>query len=198
MQLKLGIKFEPQNVLPCDGEAIYYPQFFDSDQSNYYFDTLLRFANWKQEPFVIYEKEIMYPRLIAWYPNLDKYSKSTNEVMNILLQIKTQVENISGKSFDSALINQYRNGKDGVAWHRDKELGKYPLIASVSFGATRSFQLKHYQDQDLKAKLNLAHGDFLLMKESMQHYWLHSIRKTAKPVGIRINITFRCMNNIQT
>ena len=87
----------------------------------------------------------------------------------------------------------YRNGKDSNGWHADneKELGRNPIIASVSFGVTRPFHLKHNTIDNQRLKIDLEHGSLLLMKGETQHYWKHQIAKTAKPINERINLTFR-------
>lgn len=183
--------------MPKDGEVLYFPQIFTTDESDQYFKTLLEETPWKQESIVIYGKEMMQPRLTAWYGDHDyKYSGLIMQAKPwtpTLLEIKKQVEAIANKNFNSALLNQYRNGNDSVGWHRDneKELGINPVIASVSFGATRNFQFKHFTEKNLKAEIELTHGSLLLMRGETQHHWLHSIPKSKQAVGTRINITFR-------
>ena len=91
------------------------------------------------------------------------------------------------------LLNYYRNEKDGNGWHADneKELGKNPTIASLSFGANRSFQLKHNQDKTIKRSIILEHGSLLVMKGTTQECYKHQIPKSSKLIGPRINLTFR-------
>jgi alkylated DNA repair dioxygenase AlkB len=110
-----------------------------------------------------------------------------------LLDIKRDIEQMANHQFTSVLLNLYRNGNDSNGWHADneKELGKNPVIASLSLGNPRLFQFKHRNLKDQKYKLILEHGSLLLMKGEMQHYWLHQIPKTKKKVGERINLTFR-------
>ena len=113
---------------------------------------------------------------------------------NLLLQkIKSEVEKVAETTFSTVLLNKYRDGKDSNGWHADneKELGLNPIIASVSFGAERVFQLKHNFDKDQKQSIILQHGSLLLMKGTTQHFWKHQIPKTAKTIGSRINLTFR-------
>jgi alkylated DNA repair dioxygenase AlkB len=137
--------------------------------------------------------------LTALYGNEGKpYSYSNIKMQphpwNLLLQkIKSKVESVSDTNFTTVLLNQYRDGKDSNGWHADneKELGTNPIIASISFGAERTFQLKHNSNIDLKKSIVLEHGSLLLMKGTTQHFWKHQIPKTAKPVGPRINLTFR-------
>lgn len=90
-------------------------------------------------------------------------------------------------------MNLYRDGKDSNGWHADNEpeLGINPVIASLSLGAERFFKLKHHNDAALQHKILLEHGSLLLMTGDTQHQWLHTLAKTAKPIGPRINLTFR-------
>jgi alkylated DNA repair dioxygenase AlkB len=111
----------------------------------------------------------------------------------LLQKIKSYVENVSNTNFTTVLLNQYRDGKDSNGWHADdeKELGTNPIIASLSFGAERTFQLKHNSDKTLKKNIVLEHGSLLIMRGTTQHFWKHQIPKTSKEVGSRINLTFR-------
>ena len=112
-----------------------------------------------------------------------------------ILEIKKIIEPVSMTTFNSVLINFYRDGKDRVAWHSDdeKELGKKPIIGSVSFGAERKFKLRHkkYRENGLRSDIMLKHGSFLLMSGSTQSHWAHEIPRTAKPLGPRVNLTYR-------
>lgn len=111
------------------------------------------------------------------------------------LEIKAAIERETGAVFNSVLLNLYRNGQDGVAWHSDDEpeLGPEPVIASVSFGATRRFQLRHKTRKDLKHEFALTHGSLLVMRGPTQQHWDHQVPKTARPVEPRINLTFRAI-----
>lgn len=186
------------SILPKDGEALYFPHFFNQEQSDYYFDTLLQEIAWKQEPVIMYGKKIMQPRLTAWYGEDGKPYSYAGITMTphaftpTLREISRQIGEIAGLQFTSVLLNQYRDGDDSVGWHRDneKELGPDPVIGSVSFGAPRDFLFRHYTNKNLKESVELAHGSFLLMRGATQHCWMHSIPKRAK-AGPRINCTFR-------
>ena len=119
------------------------------------------------------EKKVAQPRLTALYGNPNKpYSYSGIKMEPIawspsLIELKKEIETISQLSFTSVLLNLYRDEKDSNGWHADneKELGKDPIIASVSLGETRKFQIKHVTNKDLKCDLMLEHGSLLLMKE---------------------------------
>lgn len=191
---------ESGQVLPLpDAEIIVYQRLFTRAESNCLLDELNQSIHWKQEHLRIYGKPIPFPRLTAWYGNSGKsytYSKITMEPepwTPALQQIKSRVEAIAKVKFNSVLLNLYRSGKDSVAWHSDDEaeLGQNPIIASISFGGTRRFMLKHKHRKDLKAEVELTHGSCLIMQGTTQHFWLHQIPKTAKPVDPRINLTFR-------
>jgi alkylated DNA repair dioxygenase AlkB len=106
--------------------------------------------------------------------------------------IKEKVEPLAGVTFNSVLLNYYRDGNDSVAWH-DKEnvLGKRPVIASLSFGQVRSVDILNKADHQQKYSVRLEHGSFLLMKSGLQEQWEHRIAKSTKAMKPRINLTFR-------
>lgn len=182
----------------ADGEYIFIEQFFNEEESNRYFDSLLNNILWKQEKMNMYGKELLFPRLTAWYGDNDKpyrfsgITLNPNEWTEELLEIKKQIETKTDAVFNSVLLNRYRNGNDSISWHTDaeKELGKNPVIASVNFGATRKFQLKHNKTKE-KIIINLTNGSLLIMQGSLQHHWKHQVPKTKKKVGERVNLTFR-------
>jgi len=189
----------PINLDLKDGEAVYFPGFFNQNDSNHYFSSLLNHINWKQDDITVFGKTYLQPRLTAFFANNIKSYKYSNIVMHPnpfngeLLNIKTRIESKLNIKFTSCLANLYRNGKDSNGWHADneKELGDNPIIASVSFGAERFFKLKHRHNKNLKTKLILEHGSLLLMQGETQTNWLHQIPKTTKHVEKRINLTFR-------
>ncbi len=154
---------------------------------------------WRQEPIKLFGKAIMQPRLTALYGNPDKpygYSGIEMEAFpwtDFLMEIKTKVERKAQVIFTHVLLNYYRDGRDSMGWHRDNEavLGPNPTIASLSFGETREFQIRHYFEKNVKQKIPLEHGSLLIMSGSSQHYWQHQIPKTSKNLGPRINLTFR-------
>ena len=182
-----------------DAEIVYYPNFFDKRDADAIFEQLLNEIPWQQDDIKVFGKTHPQPRLTALFGNDGKpYSYSNIKMQphpwNMLLQkIKSLVEDCSETNFTSVLLNQYRNGKDSNGWHADneKELGTNPVIASLSFGAERTFQLKHNSDLSLKKSIVLEHGSLLIMKGTTQHFWKHQIPKTSKPIGSRVNLTFR-------
>jgi alkylated DNA repair dioxygenase AlkB len=137
-----------------------------------------RLTAWHGEAGYVYSGIAMQPA--AWTP--------------ALLEIKRCAEHHAGQGFNSVLLNLYRDGRDSVSWHADNEpgLGRDPVIASLSLGATRRFQLKHRRN-GLRVAIDLEHGSCLVMAGATQHHWLHQLPKTARPVGPRVNLTFRRM-----
>lgn len=182
-----------------DADIIYYPQFFDKQAADIIFASLAQEIPWQQDEIRVYGKIHPQPRLTALFGNEGKSYSYSNITMqphpwSLLLQkLKTAIEKVTDTNFTTVLLNQYRDGKDSNGWHSDNEneLGINPVIASLSFGAERMFQLKHNLDKDLKKSIVLEHGSLLLMKGTTQHFWKHQIPKTAKPIGPRINGTFR-------
>jgi len=182
-----------------DAEIIYYPHFFDKQEADAIFTQLKNETPWQQDAITVFGKTHPQPRLTALFGNEGKpYSYSNIKMQphpwNLFLQkIKLYVESVVETNFTTVLLNYYRDGKDSNGWHADneKELGINPIIASVSFGAERVFQLKHNSIPDLKQNIVLEHGSLLIMKGTTQRFWKHQIPKTAKPIGPRINLTFR-------
>lgn len=186
-----------------DADVTFYPEFFSEAESHRFLHELLSQTQWRQDSAKFYGKEVNLPRLTAWFGDPRKsYTYSKIAMMSLpwtplLLEIKDRVESVSKINFNCVLLNLYRSGNDGVAWHSDDEpeLGPEPVIASVSFGQTRKFQFRHKYNQGLKGfELSLVNGSLLLMKGRTQEFWQHQIPKTAKPIGARVNLTFRIIN----
>tara|TARA_R110000744_G_scaffold2614_2_gene10404 strand:- start:6087 stop:6701 length:615 start_codon:yes stop_codon:yes gene_type:complete len=181
-----------------NGEYIYIPNFYDTVTADKYLNRLISDIKWKQESMKMYGKEIPFPRLTAWYGDQDKpYSFSGITLQPHpwspgLSKIKNDIEPKANVVFNSVLLNRYRDGSDSISWHTDaeKELGQNPVIASVNFGAERKFQLKHKETEE-RINIVLQHGSLLIMQGELQHYWKHQIPKTKKPLGERVNLTFR-------
>ena len=182
-----------------DAEIIYYPHFFDTKESELLFQKLLLTIPWQQDDIKVFGKVHAQPRLTALFGNEGKSYSYSNIKMQphswnpILGDLKQKADAVSETEFTTVLLNLYRDGKDSNGWHADneKELGTNPVIASMSFGAERYFHLQHNNDKNLKLKILLEHGSLLIMKGTTQHFWKHQIPKTAKPIGSRINLTFR-------
>ena len=187
-----------QPELP-DAKLRYYQNFLSVDRADQYYKTLKEKINWQKDEIKVFGKVYTQPRLTSFHSNsLSTYSYSgltlqpqpMNEVLSDLLK---QIQTVCNYDFNCVLLNLYRNGDDSNGWHADneKELGKYPQIASYSFGANRFFHFKHRRIKEQRYKIELHHGSLLLMEGAMQKHWLHQIPKTKKALGARINLTFR-------
>jgi len=110
-----------------------------------------------------------------------------------LASLRDTVSARCGESYNSALCNLYRDGRDAMGWHSDNEpeLGAHPSIASLSFGATRRFRLRHRRDKTLHLEIELEPGSLLLMAGATQENYRHDLPRTARQVGPRVNVTFR-------
>lgn len=176
--------------------------FLPGDEADNLFTVLLEKIPWRLDQIRIFGKVYPQPRLTALYGNNANsytYSGITMEPEPFIAELrdlKHRVEQRSGHTFTTCLLNLYRDGNDSNGWHADneKELGTNPVIASVSLGETRSFHLKHRRQKSLRYRMSLGHGSLLVMGGPMQHNWLHQVPKTRKPVKPRINLTFRNIN----
>lgn len=187
-----------ENLLPYNGEAYYYGKIFKTDESDHYLDYLLNHINWLNDQVIIYGKIITARRMVAWYgdnPYRYTYSKITREALpwtDELLFLKRRVEETSGESFNSCLLNLYHDGTEGMGWHRDNEteLLREGAIASLSLGAERIFNFRHVKTTE-KVNILLENGSLLVMKGKTQTYWAHQIPISKKIISPRINLTFR-------
>lgn len=181
-----------------DGWLMWHPTFYAQGDSEMIYRQLLEEINWNQGKIKLFGKEYLVPRLEAFYASKNQtYAYSgqkltTNTFTPLLVSIKSTIEQSTSFHFNSLLANLYRTGNDSNGWHADneKELGKNPVIASLSFGADRLFELQHNQTKE-KIKLTLNAGSLLIMGGSMQHCWKHRIAKNKKIQSGRINLTFR-------
>ncbi|WP_323028400.1 alpha-ketoglutarate-dependent dioxygenase AlkB [Gelidibacter japonicus] len=186
------------NLLPCDGDVRYYGSILDSKSANHYFDQLLKTILWEHDQTVIFGKLIVTKRKVAWYgdePFNYTYSKTTKSALpwtKELLELKQIIENKSGETFNSCLLNLYHSGEEGMSWHSDdeKDLKKNGTIASLSLGAARKFAFKHKVSKQTVSVV-LENGSLLIMKGRTQSNWLHRLPPTKKISTPRINLTFR-------
>ena len=182
-----------------EAEVLICPDFFSAADADRLLRELLETTSWRQEVFKMYGKEMPFPRLTAWCGDVGT-SYTYSGLKNIpaawttpILEVKRAVELPCQVLFNSVLLNRYRTGQDSVSWHADDEpeFGKNPVIASVTFGGSRVFQLKHKRQKELKARIDLTHGSLLIMRGGTQENWLHQIPKTKESVRERVNLTFR-------
>ena len=182
-----------------EAEVFYYPNFLTSEIADLYYQILFKEINWQQDSITVFGKTYPQPRLTALYGLEGKaYTYSGITMLpipfnKVLKEIKEKIQKVTKENFTTVLLNLYRNGSDSNGWHSDneKELGKNPCIASVSFGADRFFQFKNKKEKSTTYKLSLTHGSLLVMGGKTQHYWLHQLPKTTLVNTPRINLTFR-------
>lgn len=186
------------NILPFDGEVNYYGSIMNAAKAQYYYEQLLQNINWENDKAMIFGKLIITKRKVAWYgdkPFNYTYSKTTKSALiwtKELLELKKMVEQKTGETFNSCLLNLYHSGEEGMTWHSDgeKDLKKNGAIASLSFGAERKFDFKHKETKQ-NVSLVLTKGSLLVMKGETQTNWLHRLPPTKKVTKPRINLTFR-------
>lgn len=182
------------------------PGFVDLKEADSVFEQLCRDVPWKQRTGIRDDVTYQQPRLTAWYGELPyTYSRITMEPNPhwhpVLLTLKNQIEENTGHTFNSLLCNLYRNEKDSVDWHSDDEpsLGRCPTIASLSFGATRMFEMRKKPPPEdngdytyvERVKIPLDHGTLLIMEGATQADWQHRVPKEYHSREPRINLTFR-------
>ncbi|MDF2437803.1 MAG: methylase [Bacteroidota bacterium] len=190
----------PVSILPYDGTVLYYGKVFSLKDSDEIMQELLSTIEWKNDEAVLYGKHFITPRKVAWYADKNysySYSGTTKHALLWtagLLALKSKVEQITKRSYNSCLLNLYHTGDEGMAWHSDDErsLDSQSSIASVTFGAERKFSFKHKRTKET-ASLVLEHGSLLEMKGSTQTNWMHRLPPTTKVKRPRVNLTFRSM-----
>ncbi len=186
------------NLLPKDGTVNYYGKVLPQGEADHYFDLLMKTIAWKNDEAIIFGKHMITKRKAAWYGDEKydyTYSNTTKQALpwtKELLELKNIVEEKTGATFNSCLLNLYHSGDEGMAWHSDDEktLGRNTTIGSLSFGAERKFSFRHKQSKET-VSLILENGSLLVMKDATQTNWLHRLPPTKKIYPARINLTFR-------
>jgi len=180
----------------ADGGIITYIQeFYTPQEADALFAWLQKHVAWKQERGRF---DRLFPRLTALHADAGlvyKYSGVIYPALDWtpeLEAIRRCVEAAAGAPFNSVLLNRYRDGNDSMGYHADAEpeLGTNPIVPSLSLGAMRRFLLRHKKKKQ-RLEFELGHGSLLIMAGTLQHFWVHALPKTARPVGERINLTFR-------
>ncbi|WP_035565058.1 alpha-ketoglutarate-dependent dioxygenase AlkB family protein [Hymenobacter sp. IS2118] len=189
------------STLPLpQADLLFDPAFLPLTEADALLAQLIREVAWEQRSIRMFGKELPQPRLTAWYGDPDAHYSYSGLAWEpqpwtpVLLQLRQRIEAATGAAFNSVLLNYYRNGRDSMGWHADDEpeLGPVPAIASLSLGATRRFRLR--PRAGLAAApygLDLPTGSLLLMRGPTQQHWQHALPKTARPMGPRLNLTFR-------
>jgi alkylated DNA repair dioxygenase AlkB len=189
----------PEIIRMADADVSFMHGFYLPPVSTGFLDTLLREIPWRQETITVWGKEHLQPRLTSWHGDAGAdYAYSglalrTSPWTPALLRIRADIERRTGHTFNSVLLNLYRDGRDSVGWHSDNEaeLGRMPVIASLSLGATRTFRLRHKRNADKPLAIELTDGSLLVMAGATQRFWRHAVDKQRTPCGPRINLTFR-------
>jgi len=191
------------NLLPFDGEAYYYGPIFSLSESKNIYSQLVNEIDWKSDVLMMFGKKITTSRKVAWYGDNEysyTYSQSTKKAIQwteLLLELKKHVQDLTGATYNSCLLNLYHDGKEGMTWHSDNEsmLCEQASIASLSFGAPRKFKFKHRLEK-FSVELTLENAGLLDMLGATQVNWLHSLPKSKTVHSPRINLTFRKVKKI--
>ena len=192
-----------KNLLPFDGELYLIKRFYQSNDAKQLFDTLLQSLAWQEEHIFVYGRRVSVPRLMCWYGDEGacyRYSGVNHQPLSWtkpLLSAKQKIETHYQCVFNSVMANLYRNGSDSMGCHADneEELGRNPLIASLSLGEERLLRFRHHKSKEV-LDVVLEHGDLLLLTGVIQHHWRHELPKTKKKKAERINLTFRKIINM--
>ena len=195
----MNFKNNCQNLHLPGADLLFYPDWLPVELANSLTKAALENIAWECHRIKIFGREVDSPRLSCWIGDAGAsyvYSQTRFEPHAWLpeLQIARQrLQNEFECQFNSVLANRYRNGQDSMGWHSDDEheLGKQPVIASISLGATRRFSFKAKTAGAKAAHIELPHGSLLLMRGDTQKNYRHALAKTSKPVGERINLTYR-------
>lgn len=194
----------PASTLP-DGDLRLLTQFLPADEGQLLLQALTEQLTWARHRVRLFGREHHTPRLCAWYGDADAQYAYSGQALDplpwppVLAALRRRLETDIGGQFNSVLCNLYRDGADSMGWHADDEasLGPQPVIASLSLGAVRRFSLRHRRRELPTRHLMLGHGDLLIMAGETQRHWLHAVPKTRRPVGARINLTFRTVRRVQ-
>jgi alkylated DNA repair dioxygenase AlkB len=187
-----------EKIMVKDGWLLFVENFIPPEEQTMLMQLFLRELNWTGGQITLFGKCYDIPRLQAYYADEACHYGYSGKMLNRndwtpeLLAIRERLNNLLDAQLNACLLNLYRNGRDSNGWHADneKELGDQPLIASISLGVTRRFDLKHNITGERKS-IPLHSGSLLVMGGAMQHYWKHQIPKELKVQEPRINLTFR-------
>lgn len=197
-----------QSIAMANANVSLVHNYLSAAQAQTLLNSLLTSLDWQQPRLKMFGREVLSPRLHAWHGDADAQYRWSGRVWQpkpwpaSLATLRDELEQKLGVRFNSCLVNRYRNGEDAMGWHADdeRELGKNPVIASISIGAVREFDFQHRGRGDLngtpaKHRIPLASGSLLLMFGSTQHHWKHRIRRQRAVTGERLNLTFRVVRN---
>jgi alkylated DNA repair dioxygenase AlkB len=192
-------------LTPEGADLEFHPAFLSPDEAERLFALFSgdEYIRWRQDVLQIHGRRIALPRLTSWYGQFGvryRYSGITNEAIvweGPLRELADRVAHAARAPLNGVLLNLYRDERDGVSWHSDDEpeLGPAPVIASLSLGATRLFQLRHRDSRRNGLpweELRLESGSLLVMRGTTQRHWQHRLPKQiGRPCGARVNLSFR-------
>ena len=172
--------------------------FFDSNESNEFLNRLIENLPWESMMIKMFGKNLKIPRLQCWIGDEGCDYKYSGKMLNRqnwnkeLMIIREKIFQETKIDFNSVLANYYRDGKDSLGRHSDdeKELGPNPTIASISFGSERNLYFRNKISKEI-ISIPQTHGCLVMIDGETQKSWQHSIKKTQKIIGPRINLTFR-------
>lgn len=201
MQPSLDLDDSPEVHHVHGAEVRLWRAFSSPTEATEILDALRAQPGWRQDRITLYGRSHPIPRMHRWFAtHQQSYRWSGIDMLpeafpSCLDRVREQLRTTTGTSFNTALANLYRDGADGMGWHADDErtLGKHPAIASYTVGETRRFLMRRKDDHSARLEFALDHGSLLLMSGATQELWEHSVPKTKKPRGPRINLTFRRM-----
>lgn len=182
-----------------DADVRYLPGWLQPAEAEALRLALLEQVAWDVHRIRMFGRWVDSPRLSCWIGDPDAHYRysGTDFVPHpwpaALRPLRERLQQACDARFNSVLANRYRDGRDGMGWHSDDEpeLGAQPVIASLSLGATRRFLLRRRDDPARAFEFALGHGDLLVMAGETQRHYQHALPKTARPLGERINLTFR-------
>lgn len=188
----------PENLLPYDGCLHNHGLIMSLDEAQHLYTELYQDIHWQPDQLIMFGQAVTTQRKVAWHADAHIsycYSgrrKSPQPWTPTLLSLKKQAETLAQTEFNACLLNLYHHGQEGMGWHSDNEieLGRQPVIASLSLGTERLFAFKH-RHTHAQYKLPLASGQLIVMRGDTQQYWLHSLPKSRRVHSGRINLTFR-------
>ena len=183
--------------------VLFVPNFLNSADNLDWFEKS-RALEWTRGEIMMYGKKIAVPREESLFGDDYRYEYRGSVIQakpwpDFLLETRNRIQALSGLTFNFAVGNRYVTGKDSIGWHSDSfpQIGKSPAIASLSLGSTRRFKLRHNESGQV-VDYDLESGTLLIMLPGCQEDWQHAVLKTSRPVGERINWTFRPHRDAQT
>ncbi len=179
-------------------DVAWFPEWLSPEAAAQFLARIVAEVSWQQDSMLTPAGRVPLPRLTAWQGEPDAvyvYSGIRNMPAPwtpAVAQLRAAAEATCGAPFNSVLLNRYRSGADSMGWHadRERELGDEPVIASVSLGASRRFDLQHNRSRVVQS-YQLKGGSLLVMRGRTQAEWRHRVPKEPKVLGERVNLTFR-------